>query len=102
MLSQYKSVSLFLQYLKFKFCSRRLIAEKEVEEAKKREAAAAEKALAELEESAKTLKGKPRKGALSKKDASGIGPSPKRSLLVNKEAPKREPSSERGPQGSRA
>ncbi|NWV96783.1 RS10B protein, partial [Machaerirhynchus nigripectus] len=80
----------------------RLIAEKEAEEAKRREAAAAEKALAELEESAKTLKGKPRKGALSKKEASGRGLSPKRSLLANKEAPNREPSSEGGPQGSRA
>ncbi|NWV49933.1 RS10B protein, partial [Daphoenositta chrysoptera] len=79
----------------------RLIAEKEVEEAKRREAAA-EKAPAELEESAKTLKGKSKRGALSKKDASGRGPSPKRSLLVNKEAPKRHPSSEGGPQGSRA
>ncbi|NXS15314.1 RS10B protein, partial [Mystacornis crossleyi] len=68
----------------------RLIAEKEVEEAKRREAAAAEKALAELEESVKTLKGKPKRGALSKKDASGKGSSPKRSLLANKEAPKRE------------
>ncbi|NXD92261.1 RS10B protein, partial [Chaetorhynchus papuensis] len=64
----------------------RLIEEKEVEAAKRREAAAAEKALAELEESVKGLKGKPRKGALSKKDAAGIGPSPKRSHLVNKEA----------------
>ncbi|NWY14586.1 RS10B protein, partial [Aphelocoma coerulescens] len=61
----------------------RLIAEKE--EAKRREAAAAEKALAELE-SVKTLKGKPRRGALSKKDTSRRGPSPKRSLLANKEA----------------
>ncbi|NXO13506.1 RS10B protein, partial [Oriolus oriolus] len=78
----------------------RLIAEKEVEEAKRREAAAAEKA--ELEESAKALKGKPRKGASSKKDAPGRGLSPKRSHLANKEAPKREPSSETGPQGSRA
>ncbi|NXB16878.1 RS10B protein, partial [Rhagologus leucostigma] len=80
----------------------RLIAEKEVEEAKRREAATAEKALAELEESVKTLKGKPRKGALPKKDVSGRGLSPKRSLLANKEALKREPSSETGPQGSRA
>ncbi|NXM49825.1 RS10B protein, partial [Gymnorhina tibicen] len=79
----------------------RRIAEKEVEEAKRREAAAAEKALAELE-SAKMLKGKPRKGTLSKKDSSGRGLSSKRSLLANKEAPKREPSSETGPQGSRA
>ncbi|KAM4765211.1 radial spoke head 10 homolog B [Cyanocitta cristata] len=68
----------------------RLIAEKE--EAKRREAAAAEKALAELE-SVKTLKGKPRRGALPKKDTSRRGPSPKRSLLANKEAPKTEPSS---------
>ncbi|NXJ21262.1 RS10B protein, partial [Dicrurus megarhynchus] len=80
----------------------RLIAEKEVEEARRREAAAAEKAPAESEESVKMMKGKPRKGALSKKDAAGRGPSPKRSLLANKEAPKREPSSEGGPQGSRA
>ncbi|NXB28596.1 RS10B protein, partial [Eulacestoma nigropectus] len=55
----------------------RLIAEKEVEQVKRQEAAAAEKALAELEESAKTLKGKPRRGALPKKDASVRGPSPK-------------------------
>ncbi|NWW60072.1 RS10B protein, partial [Ifrita kowaldi] len=64
----------------------RLIAEKEVEEAKRRDATAAEKALAELEESDKTLKEKPKKGASSKKDSSGRGPSPKRSLLANKEA----------------
>ncbi|NXH30605.1 RS10B protein, partial [Myiagra hebetior] len=76
----------------------RLIAEKEVEEVKRREAAAAEKALAE--ESVKTSKGKPKKGALSKKDASERGASPKRSLLAKKEASKREPSSESGPQGS--
>ncbi|NXI89027.1 RS10B protein, partial [Rhipidura dahli] len=56
----------------------RLIAEKEVEEVKRREAAAAEKALAELEESVKTMKGKPKKGPMSKKDAPGTGPSPKR------------------------
>ncbi|NWI75756.1 RS10B protein, partial [Dryoscopus gambensis] len=79
----------------------RLIAEKEVEEAKRQEAAAAEKALAEVEGSVKTLKGKPKRGALAKKDASGRGVSPRRSLLVNKEAPRRESSSETG-QGSRA
>ncbi|NWT82005.1 RS10B protein, partial [Lanius ludovicianus] len=56
----------------------RLIAEKEVEEAKRREAAAAEKARTESEDSVKTLKGKPKRGALSKKDASGKGPSPKK------------------------
>ncbi|NXH93747.1 RS10B protein, partial [Pachycephala philippinensis] len=79
----------------------RRIAEKEVE-ARRQEAAAAEKALAELEESAKTSKGKPKKGALSKKDASGRGVSPKRSVLANKEAAKRESSPEKSPQGSRA
>lgn len=41
LLSQYKSVSPLLQYIKFKLCSLRLIAERE--EAKRQEAAAAEK-----------------------------------------------------------
>ncbi|NWW27821.1 RS10B protein, partial [Falcunculus frontatus] len=68
----------------------RLIAEKEVEEAKRREAAAAEKALAELE-SVKTLKGRPRRGTLLKKDTSGRGFSPRRSLLVSKEVPRENP-----------
>ncbi|NXH91396.1 RS10B protein, partial [Edolisoma coerulescens] len=72
----------------------RRIAEKEAEEAKRQEAAAAEKALAELEESAKMLKGKPRRGALSKKDASGKG------VLVNKEAPRREPQQKEAPKAA--
>ncbi|NWT20685.1 RS10B protein, partial [Vireo altiloquus] len=77
----------------------RLIAEKEAEVVRRREAAAAEKALAE--ENAKMLKGKSKRGALAKKDASGKGPSPKRSHLATKETSKREPSSG-GSQGSRA
>lgn len=43
MLSQYISVSPLLQCIKFKLCSLRLIAGREAEEAKRQEAAAAEK-----------------------------------------------------------